>query len=97
MLFQNAVLGGSWVLISGVISPLIWVTSIVTLLLTLLITTHEPPSAGKLRVGIQGILRGISWKVRVGLALPACHYPGTSKLQISSPRDSNIPQLRNIP
>ena len=27
-----------------VISPLIWVISVVTLLLTLLITTHEPPS-----------------------------------------------------
>ena len=30
-------LGGSWVVISGVISPLI-------LLIILLITTHEPPS-----------------------------------------------------
>ena len=30
--------------ISGVISPLRWVTDIVTLLITLLITTHEPPS-----------------------------------------------------
>ena len=30
--------------ISGVISPRTWVTSIVTLLITLLITTHEPPS-----------------------------------------------------
>ena len=37
--FQQRVLGGSWVVISGVISPLIWVTSIVTLLMTLLITT----------------------------------------------------------
>ena len=37
-------LGGSWVVISGVISPLVWVVSIVTLLITLLITTHEPPS-----------------------------------------------------
>ena len=37
------VLGGSWVVINGVISPLIWVISIVTLL----ITTHEPPSRGK--------------------------------------------------
>ena len=31
--------------LSGVISPLIWVISIVTLLITLLITTHEPPSS----------------------------------------------------
>ena len=40
-------LGGSWVVISRVISPLIWVISIVTLLLTLLITTLEPPSTGE--------------------------------------------------
>ena len=31
---------------SGFISPLIWVISIVVLLITLLITTHEPPSNG---------------------------------------------------
>ena len=37
-------LGGSWVVIGGVISPQIWVIRIVTLLITLLITTHEPPS-----------------------------------------------------
>ena len=36
------VLGGSWVAISGVTSPLIWVITIVTLLITPLITTHEP-------------------------------------------------------
>ena len=40
----RGLLGGSWVVISGVISPLIWVLSIVPLLITLLITTHEPPS-----------------------------------------------------
>ena len=39
-------LGGSWVVITGVISPHIWITSIVTLLITLLITTNEPPSSG---------------------------------------------------
>ena len=39
-----SLLGGSWVVISRVISPLIWVISIVTLLITLLIATHEPPS-----------------------------------------------------
>ena len=38
------VLGGSWAVISGVVSPLIWVITIVTLLITPLITTHEPPS-----------------------------------------------------
>ena len=37
-------LGGSWVAISGATSPLTWVISIVTLLITTLITTHEPPS-----------------------------------------------------
>ena len=37
-------LGGSWVVISGLISPLIWVIIVVALLITPLITTHEPPS-----------------------------------------------------
>ena len=37
-------LGGSWVVISGVISPLICLITIVMLLITTLITTHEPPS-----------------------------------------------------
>ena len=37
-------LGASEVVISGVISPLVWVIGIVTLLITLVITTHEPPS-----------------------------------------------------
>ena len=36
------VLGGSWAVISGAISPLIWVISRVTLLITLLITTLNP-------------------------------------------------------
>ena len=40
----RVLLGGSWVVISRVISPLIWVISTVTLLVTPLITTHEPPS-----------------------------------------------------
>ena len=31
-------------MIRGVISPLIWVITTVTLLITPLITTHEPPS-----------------------------------------------------
>ena len=42
-------LGGSWEVIGGVISPLIWV-SIVTALITLLITTHEPPSRCSLQL-----------------------------------------------
>ena len=40
---QGQLLGGSWVVISGVRSPLIWVISIATVLITPL-TTHEPPS-----------------------------------------------------
>ena len=47
----RVLLGGSWVVISGVltpliwaISPLIWVISIITLLITPLITSHEPLS-----------------------------------------------------
>ena len=39
----KALLGGSWAVISWVISPLIWVMTLVILLITLLITTHEPP------------------------------------------------------
>ena len=43
---HQTILGGSWVVISGVISPLIWVISIVILHIALLITTHEPPNKG---------------------------------------------------
>ena len=43
-LYEGRLLGGSWVVISGVVSLLIWVITIVALLLTPLITTHEPPS-----------------------------------------------------
>ena len=38
------VLGGSWVVISGVRRPLIRVVTMVTLLITPLMTTHEPPN-----------------------------------------------------
>ena len=37
-------LGGSWVVISRVISPLKWGITTVTLLTTPLKITHEPPS-----------------------------------------------------
>ena len=43
---EFCLLGGSRVVISRVIGPLIGVTTIVALLITPLITTHEPPSAG---------------------------------------------------
>ena len=42
--YGRGLLGGSWVVISRVISPLIGVIVIVALLITPLITTHEPPS-----------------------------------------------------
>ena len=42
---SSLLLGGSWVVTSGDISPLIWVITIVTLLITPLITNHEPPSS----------------------------------------------------
>ena len=41
---SQELLGGSWVVRSGVISPLIWVINIATLLISSLINTHEPPS-----------------------------------------------------
>ena len=40
----SQILGGSWAVISRVISPLIWVITImVTLLITSLRATHDPP------------------------------------------------------
>ena len=40
------VLGGSWVVISGVISRVTRLITHIRGLITLLITTHEPPSRG---------------------------------------------------
>ena len=42
---ESELLGGSLVVISRVISPLKWVITIVTLLITPLITIHESPSS----------------------------------------------------
>ena len=39
------ILGGSWVVISVVASPLIWALILASLLITPLMTTHEPPSS----------------------------------------------------
>ena len=50
------ILGGSWVVVNGVISPLIWVISIVTVLTTPLVTAHEPPSGAYRRVDPQGVM-----------------------------------------
>ena len=44
VLFVWLPLGGSWVVINGVISPLIWVISVGTLRITRLLSVHEPPS-----------------------------------------------------
>ena len=44
VLNKGPLLEGSWVVISRVISPRIWVILMVTLLITPLITTHEPLS-----------------------------------------------------
>ena len=46
---------GVRVVISGVISPLIWVMSIVALLITLLVTAHEPPSIFHRRSDLQHV------------------------------------------
>ena len=43
---KAGLLGGSSVVINGVISILIWALTIVTLLITPLLTTHEPPNMG---------------------------------------------------
>ena len=39
------ILGGSWAVGSEVVSPLIWVITIVAVLISAIITTHEPPSS----------------------------------------------------
>ena len=41
----GALLEGSWVVINGVRSPLMWFMTIVTLLITPLVATREPPSS----------------------------------------------------
>ena len=45
---KQGALEGSGVVLSRVMSPPIWVISIVTLLITLPIATHEPPSLQRL-------------------------------------------------
>ena len=45
---SGAVLGGSWVVISGVISRVTIVITHIGGLITPLITTHEPPSTDRL-------------------------------------------------
>ena len=63
---QSTVLGGSWAVVSGVISPLIQVMTIVILLITLLVTTHEPPSKRDCKgdyttlvIELRGLLSGV--------------------------------------
>ena len=52
----NGILGGSCLVIIGVISPLISVITMVILLITLLITSHEPPSTGAVALGFKDSL-----------------------------------------
>ena len=66
---MRGLLGGSWVVISGAISPLI---SIVTLLITPLRTTHEPPSGG-LSLAPGSRSRWASGNLPAA-ELPACEY-----------------------
>ena len=47
----------TWVAISGVATPLIWVITIVILLITLLITAHEAPSRAPGSRGLFGMAR----------------------------------------
>ena len=86
---RQGLLGGSWVVIGGVISPLIWVITIVTLLITPLIA-HEPPSTprddykGLLQGMPYGLLTGgdVSGLVFKGVALGApLHEASTSQLR----------------
>ena len=56
---EEVLLGGSGVVISRVITPVIWVISIVNLLITLLITTHEPPSRVYRVWVFEGLLRSV--------------------------------------
>ena len=58
-----SLLGGSWVVISGVISPLTWVTTIATLLITPLITTHEPPSRSSFRHRARGVFKMLRFSI----------------------------------
>ena len=69
----EALLGGSWVVISGTIGPLIWVISIVTPLITLLITTHEPPSRAPAVPGFRRRLSDLLQFSRVASASLSCH------------------------
>ena len=70
-------LGGPWVVITGGISPLLWVICIVTLLFTLLVPAHEPPSrVWSSRVSVFRGCRVSGWDFRVqGLELPAISRP----------------------
>ena len=61
------VLGGSWVVISGVINRVTIVTTRISGLMTLLLTTHEPPSTGRFmnsykgyfEVPFKGVISGV--------------------------------------
>ena len=44
---NRSILGGPWVVIIWALSPRVWVITTVTLLITLLTTTHERPSTSQ--------------------------------------------------
>ena len=59
-------LGGSWVVIGGVISPLIWVITIVTLLMTPLIATRTSKQASsRVAATLDGREAGLLLRFRV--------------------------------
>ena len=73
---------------SGIIGPLIWVITIVTLLITPLITTHEPPSRGG-RVEGLGFSGGLNPEP-LGRAISS-----RGPKQIYKPRRDGVPGLRS--
>ena len=68
-LCDPCILEGSGVVISGVINPPIWVRNTVTPVISLLITTHEPPSMIPAPYCKPAILPRGSSKVAAGNAL----------------------------
>ena len=73
---MHIVLGVSWVVISEVVSPPLWVIVLVTLLITPLITAHEPlstppkrwkPDYGQIVLGIPIHWVSNFWASTVGL------------------------------
>ena len=62
-MWSEGLLGGSWVVISGIISPLIWVIAFAALLITPLITTHESPSRSSFRQWARGVFNMLTFSI----------------------------------